>query len=430
MIGTERSLKEIHTKPLVMDFSLQGAEQLTAAMEHNLRVVVGGEVVMQDGSRVRTSGYLGGLAEDLQQDITSLQGVVAGDRRYLETSENRFKGRWEVFGWVIRRSPLERDVDTQKKSLLKEQGDELKPALIGRETKRREIDRLCKDYRVDLGLKEKFNHLVVIEQFLDENPGTEDLGPIMEHITALGDMGIHPTPDILRTLLFTIKTIRPEFREYKELLIGRQEGNFKEKGLRDYLLEIKSIEEKYEPILQRADREIQQVQQAIKERADRKLRIKTAENQIQSLYGQLRSMIDVGVYLGRDYLPKAEEIVDIGRQITQAQEDLLVFQESEHLLDIEERALQGTRRASTVRQNRLFAKTRLQDRIMSLNQRLQVLVQPDRRIAGPKAPDNLRQALRRMQADGFDIQQVPDDKKSFIKMIMILSGQQDRVLVR
>lgn len=403
---------EIRPTP-IPKFDGENASWVQDAFAENLNLVSGGTVTTGDGQTIQTPGILG-----------SAQDRIAARLEEINATGQALAGEKEQFGGKLKglRGPRAvREAETEKRRVSSADNSVSADARDRVRRQQGKIRELCERQHIDKDLQVKYNHMIEVEKYLAASPESSDLSSIRAILDALNWTKREPTRARIEDILDGATTAARGYEEYKTLTIGQEEGDKKTKGLRDFEADLKAAEEHRKSNTANLQSSLDAVRAKAQEWEARNARFKREDTPEQRRLKQDHALGQaVAEFLGNSYVPDAERLTQVGKDLSAANDKLNQGQAA--LTGLAN--LVGSRIANwllNIAAPRILQE--LNQKVAGLNYEQHLIVDPASRLSQTGAPQALIDMVRKVKAPGFDMAAVPPRERVLAETVTALLGK-------
>lgn len=433
---------EVVTTPLYEKSHLdQDADNLYLGLEQNLHLLIGGEVILPDGSILITDGFLNQAYQKLEEEIGRTNRNIEETKLRFQGLEESQRGRIRILNWVLRKSDRERDLESHKNSLLKRKSIEQEKLGAGLGRKEKEVQSFLKDKKIDVDLQENFDHMVEIEDYLSKNPNTTYFEPIQQHIESLG-LSTKNLYEEFNKFSVVAQKLTPTYVRYRELMLGEDINGRHKFGLKDYHAQLANVDREYRTEVEEISISLAQAEEELMLTAQIKSYLKQQEKHKEDLYKSLTKINKIKNYFREGFLPDHRELAALKDGFLE--KDILVQRLRE--IDLKDLELQDQvlgilgKKGSAVKENQL-AQNKLTKDSSSFKDKFYNLINPLKKLTSWNVPKELKAVTKRINPrTGYATQSWdelyeeaynPADPAAMVvrEAVEILSGKRKQVVV-
>lgn len=412
---------EVSTRPLV---EIATISEKKKANRINYALVLGGEIINDQGKPVKVAGVAERALRSLDQELEDFDARTTFFQEEIAQVEPEYGPR-KFLGLINRPSNAQSNAEKvllEKKVEQKAANQELRRQIA---QKREIINQLLSEKYISGEVLGIWNNLVDIEKYIRQNPGTEDFTTVQKQLDYLkidptkraSDEGLSPR-EYLELLINDTGLTSPGFSEYKDLRLGSSDAD---KGLN-------TLQEELNTQTTTQQEELAKLYPALAQSQEKKRILEQDQTNVNLSSSKRAEMIrDLDVieeatdFIRNHYLIEDSEISGVEDEIsrlTQMREGLInSFTEAIRLSkEVNSMRKKNPIKARLERDVTPAMEKQLKKDTNTLDERLRDLRQQNidlfnirKRLSG--APPELKKALELVSRPDFDLDQMPKNKR-------------------
>lgn len=379
-----------------------------AQIRFNMLLAVGGEV--QTGNcQFKTSGLLNQVNEVSEQGIRESTLETAKLELRLPEATRLAKGRKRLSIFVWGKTEEEKQAEKLKRAVTKRHRDERKKGERKVTQQKKQIEKISRKHSITTRQREVFGHMIAIQEFFSSGRKKfkrrqyiAQKQDIKQHAGVLSLPFGPRLKSELERLKSTTELLIPGYPDYVNLVTGYNQSGRHIDGLNDYELSRARL-------LDRQQREMDEMNDYLARTyiragmADRiNQEIKFHSKRIGDLSVLRSRVMAASSFLKRKYVTEGLEI--LYDRLQQARNDL----------------------AQQSNANEIAMAT---SRVKELETRLELAINPLRRLAQDDVPRDIREAVNRVSSRKYDPTRVSETDRVFDDLVLVLIGKKSAPII-